>query len=63
MLLEKLYKILESKEGQMIEHRRWLHQYPELSFQKKKQANIFMISIKNKDVKIETFESCYGLGT
>ncbi|MGF0040474.1 amidohydrolase [Peptoniphilaceae bacterium SGI.131] len=61
MLLEKLYKILESKEGQMIEHRRWLHQHPELSFQEKKTSKYIYDFYKNKDVKIETFESCYGL--
>ncbi len=30
MLINQLFKLLESKKDEMIQHRRYLHQHPEL---------------------------------
>lgn len=47
---EKLMDMLEARK----EIRRYLHQYPELSFQEKEKAKYIEIFYRNKDVEIET---------
>ena len=42
MLKDKLFTLLEEKEEQMIQDRRWLHEHPELSFA---EISYFMLGI------------------
>ena len=51
---EKLFKKLEEKESKMIEIRRHLHEYPELSFKEEKTAQFIEDFYKDKDVKVTT---------
>lgn len=51
---EKLMKMLEERKEEMIEIRRHLHQYPELSFQEEKTAQYIADFYRGKDVEIET---------
>lgn len=50
----KLIQMLESRKDEMIEIRRHLHQYPELSFKEEKTAQYIIDFYKDKDVEIET---------
>lgn len=61
MLKDKLFKLLEEKEKFMIEHRRWLHAHPELSFKERETSNYIYEYYKDKDVKIERDLGGYGL--
>lgn len=47
-------KMLEERKEEMIEIRRYLHQYPELSFQEEKTAQYIADFYRGKDVEIET---------
>ncbi|KRG11303.1 amidohydrolase [Staphylococcus sp. NAM3COL9] len=49
---EALFEKLESKESEMVKHRRYLHQHPELSFQENGTAQYIKDFYKNKDVII-----------
>lgn len=51
---EKLMDMLEARKEEMIKIRRYLHQYPELSFQEKETAKYIEKFYRNKDVEIET---------
>ena len=51
---EKLFKKLEEKESKMIEIRRHLHEYPELSFKEEKTAQFIEDFYKGKDVTVTT---------
>lgn len=51
-LKEKLFKLIESKESEMIEIRRHLHQHPELSFEEVQTADYIKSFYKDKDVKV-----------
>lgn len=50
----KLIEMLEARKDEMIEIRRHLHQYPELSFQEEKTAKYIEDFYKGKDVQIDT---------
>mgnify|MGYP001453072448 CR=1 FL=1 len=50
----KLMEMLEARKDEMIEIRRHLHQYPELSFQEEKTAQYIADFYKGKDVEIDT---------
>ncbi|WP_249870707.1 amidohydrolase [Oceanobacillus saliphilus] len=50
----QLMEMLESRKEEMIEIRRYLHQYPEVSFEEEKTAQYIADLYKNKDVKVET---------
>ncbi|WP_413475719.1 amidohydrolase [Staphylococcus equorum] len=49
---EILFKKLEDKESEMIQHRRYLHQHPELSFQEDATAQYIKEFYKGKDVTV-----------
>ncbi|MDG0842150.1 amidohydrolase [Staphylococcus equorum] len=49
---EVLFEKLEAKESEMIQHRRYLHQHPELSFQEDATAQYIKDFYKNKDVTV-----------
>ncbi|GAB3046710.1 amidohydrolase [Virgibacillus ainsalahensis] len=49
----ELLKMLESRENEMIEIRRYLHENPELSFEEEKTANYIADFYEGKDVEIE----------
>ena len=49
---EILFKKLEDKESEMIQHRRYLHQHPELSFQEDATAQYIKGFYKGKDVTV-----------
>lgn len=51
---QQLLDLLASREEEMIEIRRHLHQHPELSFQEKETAEYIINFYKGKDVEIET---------
>ncbi|MBW0765148.1 MULTISPECIES: amidohydrolase [Mammaliicoccus] len=51
-LKEKLFKLIENKESEMIEIRRHLHQHPELSFEEVQTADYIKSFYKDKDVKV-----------
>lgn len=53
-LKEKLFKILESKEQQMIDTRRHFHENPELSFKEENTAKFIEDFYREKDVKVTT---------
>lgn len=50
----ELIKMLESRKEEMIQIRRYLHEYPELSFQEEKTAKYIEEFYKGKDVDIQT---------
>ncbi|WP_164669471.1 amidohydrolase [Virgibacillus doumboii] len=50
----ELMKMLEEREDEMIEIRRYLHEHPELSFKEEKTAAYIADFYKGKDVEIET---------
>src|SRR5699024_5554471 len=52
----QLMKMLEDREGEMIEIRRHLHRNPELSFQEQYTAQYIADFYKDKDVHIQTEE-------
>lgn len=47
---ESLFEKLESKKEEMVQHRRYLHQHPELSFQETATAAYIKTFYENKDV-------------
>lgn len=51
---EKLMNMLEEREDEMIQIRRQLHEYPELSFQEEQTAKYIADFYKDKDVDIQT---------
>jgi len=51
---DELMKMLEEREDEMIEIRRYLHEHPELSFKEEKTAAYIADFYKGKDVEIET---------
>ncbi len=51
-LKDKLFQILEDQEQEMIQIRRYLHQYPELSFQESNTAEYIKSFYQNKDVSL-----------
>ena len=53
-MINRLLEMLESRKNEIIEIRRYLHQYPELSFQEEKTAQYIADFYKGKDVEIET---------
>src|SRR5690606_6282398 len=54
MMRTELIKMLESRKEEMIQIRRYLHEYPELSFQEEKTAKYIEEFYKGKDVDIQT---------
>jgi amidohydrolase len=50
----QLMKMLEQRKDEMIQIRRYLHEYPELSFQEEKTAQFIIDFYKGKDVDIQT---------
>lgn len=58
---DKLFSLLESKKGAMIEHRRYLHQHPELSFYEEKTSQYILDFYKDKDVIVEDNIGGYGI--
>lgn len=53
-MMEALIEKLKSKEQRMIEIRRYLHQYPELSFQEEETPKYIEAFYKDKDCQVET---------
>ncbi|MBU0438454.1 M20 family metallopeptidase [Staphylococcus succinus] len=53
-MMNQLIEKLKCKEQRMIEIRRYLHQYPELSFQEKETPMYIADFYKDKDCKVET---------
>lgn len=51
-LKEKLFKLIEERENEMIEIRRHLHQYPELSFEEENTAEYIKSFYQDNNVKI-----------
>ena len=51
---KQLMKMLESRKDEMIQIRRHLHEYPELSFQEEKTAQYIESFYRGKDVEIQT---------
>lgn len=51
---KQLMKMLESRKDEMIQIRRHLHEYPELSFQEEKTAQYIENFYRGKDVEIQT---------
>lgn len=49
-----LMEMLEARKDEMIEIRRYLHEYPEVSFNEKKTAQYIIDFYKGKDVEIQT---------
>src|SRR5699024_6200915 len=54
VMKNQLMKMLEDREGEMIEIRRHLHRNPELSFQEQYTAQYIADFYKDKDVHIQT---------
>ena len=50
---DELIDLLESRKDDMIEIRRYLHEYPELSFKEEKTAQYIADFYQGKDVEIE----------
>lgn len=61
LLKERLFKLLEEKESQMIEHRRWLHEHPELSFEEKETSDYIAKFYEGKDCQVERNVGGYGI--
>lgn len=53
-MMDQLIEKLKCKEQRMIEIRRYLHQYPELSFQEKETPKYIADFYKDKECKVET---------
>ena len=53
-MIDKLLTMLEERKDEMIAIQRYLHQYPELSFQEEKTARYIADFYKGKDVEIAT---------
>lgn len=51
---EQLMKMLEEREQEMIQIRRYLHEHPEVSFKEEKTAQYIADFYKGKDVEVET---------
>ncbi|WP_414055843.1 M20 family metallopeptidase [Macrococcus equi] len=52
--MNELFEALSAKADKMIEIRRHLHEYPELSFQEEKTSQYIADFYKDKDVQVET---------
>ncbi len=50
----QLMEMLEARKEEMIEIRRHLHEYPEISFEEEKTAQYIADFYQGKDVEIET---------
>lgn len=61
MLLEKLDQILESREHEIIEIRRYLHKHPEVSYQEKATSEYIAKFYEGKDVEIRSNVGGYGI--
>lgn len=61
MLIERIFNRLNEKELEMIKHRRWLHQHPELSFQEVETQKYILNFYKDKDCVVETYQEGYGI--
>ncbi|WP_373894828.1 amidohydrolase [Virgibacillus sp. CBA3643] len=53
-MIDTLMSMLEEREDEMIEIRRYLHENPELSFKEEATANYIADFYKDKDVEVET---------
>ena len=59
---EQLRKMLEERKEEMIQIRRHLHEYPELSFKEEKTSQYIVDFYKGKDVDIQTnVVNVYGI--
>lgn len=58
---EELFAILEKEEENMILHRRYLHQHPEVSFKEKNTSEYIYNFYKGKDVILEKNIGGYGI--
>ena len=61
MLKDKLFTLLEEKEEQMIQDRRWLHEHPELSFAEKETSEYIAKFYEGKDCQVERNIGGYGI--
>lgn len=61
MLKDKLFTLLEEKEEQMIQDRRWLHEHPELSFEEKETSEYIAKFYEGKDCQVERNIGGYGI--
>ena len=61
MLIDQLFKLLESKEEEMIQHRRYLHQHPELSFFEKETSQYLINYYQDRDCEVHSNIGGYGL--
>ncbi len=61
MLKDKLFSLLESKEDEMITHRRYLHQHPELSFYEEKTSQYILDFYRDKPVEVQANVGGYGI--
>ncbi len=61
MLKDKLFTLLEEKEEQMIQDRRWLHEHPELSFEEKETSEYIAKFYEGKDCQVERNIGGYGV--
>lgn len=61
MLIKELFKKLDQKYEKMVEIRRHLHMYPELSFEEKETSKYIANFYKNKGVDVKTNVGGYGV--
>ena len=61
MLKDTLFTLLEEKEAQMIQDRRWLHEHPELSFAEKETSEYIAKFYEGKDCQVERNIGGYGV--
>lgn len=61
MFKDRLFTLLEEKEGQMIQDRRWLHEHPELSFEEKETSEYIAKFYEGKDCQVERNIGGYGV--
>ncbi|NLG31063.1 MAG: amidohydrolase, partial [Acholeplasmataceae bacterium] len=61
MLVKALFEKLDQKYEKMVEIRRHLHMYPELSFEEKETSKYIANFYKNKGVDVKTNVGGYGV--
>ncbi|HQC30900.1 MAG TPA: M20 family metallopeptidase [Acholeplasmataceae bacterium] len=61
MLVKELFEKLDQKYEKMVEIRRHLHMYPELSFEEKETSKYIAGFYKNKGVEVKTNVGGYGV--
>lgn len=61
MLVKELFEKLDQKYEKMVEIRRHLHMYPELSFKEKETSKYIANFYKNKGVEVKTNVGGYGV--